>query len=105
MNTFLAASAGMFAWLLVARIKDGHFTVLGACSGIVDGLVAIPPAAAYVGGLAGIAFGAVPGVCCYGPIQLKYRIGYADSPHVVGVQLSCDIVSALQLVYFLHIRL
>ncbi|MFT4744545.1 MAG: Amt family ammonium transporter [Nitriliruptoraceae bacterium] len=62
MDTFLAASGGMVAWLAVKRIKDGRYTVLGECSGTVVGLVAITPAAAYVGGLAGIMFGAVAGV-------------------------------------------
>jgi Amt family ammonium transporter len=100
MNTFLAASAGMFAWLLVERVKDGHFTVLGACSGIVAGLVAITPAAAYVGGLAGIAFGAVAGVCCYGAIQLKYRLGYDDSLDVVGVHMVGGIVGGVLIGFF-----
>ncbi|HEU5082362.1 MAG TPA: ammonium transporter [Acidimicrobiales bacterium] len=100
MNTFLAASAGMFAWLLVERVKDGHFTVLGACSGVVAGLVAITPAAAYVGGLAGIAFGAVAGACCYGAIQLKYRFGYDDSLDVVGVHMVGGIVGGVLIGFF-----
>ncbi len=100
MNTFLAASTGMFAWLIVERVKDGHFTVLGACSGVVAGLVAITPAAAYVGGLAGIAFGAVAGVCCYGAIQLKYRLGYDDSLDVVGVHMVGGIVGGVLIGFF-----
>jgi len=100
MNTFLAASAGMVAWLVVERIKDGHFTVLGACSGVVAGLVAITPAAAYVGGLAGIAFGAVAGVCCYAAIQLKYRLGYDDSLDVVGVHMVGGIVGGVLIGFF-----
>jgi ammonium transporter, Amt family len=100
MNTFLAASAGMFAWLLVERVKDGHFTVLGACSGVVAGLVAITPAAAYVGGLAGIVFGAVAGACCYGAIQLKYRFGYDDSLDVVGVHMVGGIVGGVLIGFF-----
>jgi Amt family ammonium transporter len=95
MNTFLAASAGMVAWLAVERIKDGHYTVLGACSGVVAGLVAITPAAAYVGGLAGIVFGAVAGVVCYLAIQLKYRFGYDDSLDVVGVHMVGGITGGL----------
>ncbi|MEI2696863.1 MAG: ammonium transporter [Microthrixaceae bacterium] len=50
MNTFLAAAAAGLAWAVVERIKDGHFTNLGAASGIVAGLVAITPAAGYVSG-------------------------------------------------------
>ena len=43
MNTFLAASAGMLAWMLVERTRDGRATTLGAASGAVAGLVAITP--------------------------------------------------------------
>jgi Amt family ammonium transporter len=100
MNTFLAASAGMLSWLVVERIKDGHFTILGACSGVVAGLVAITPAAAYVGGLAGIAFGAVAGVVCYGAIQLKYRLKYDDSLDVVGVHMVGGIVGGVLIGFF-----
>ncbi len=100
MNTFLAAATGMFAWLLVERVKDGHFTVLGACSGVVAGLVAITPAAAIVGGLAGIVFGAVAGVCCYLAIQLKYRLGYDDSLDVVGVHMVGGIVGGILIGFF-----
>ncbi|NIR37239.1 MAG: ammonium transporter, partial [Actinobacteria bacterium] len=39
-------------------------TTLGAASGIVAALVAITPAAGYVGGLSSIVFGAVAGVVC-----------------------------------------
>ena len=100
MNTFLAASSGMLAWMVVERVKDGHFTVLGACSGVVAGLVAITPAAAYVGGLAGIAFGIVAGICCYLAIQLKYRIGYDDSLDVVGVHMVGGIVGGVLIGFF-----
>ncbi|MDE0805717.1 MAG: ammonia channel protein, partial [Acidimicrobiales bacterium] len=100
MNTFLAASTGMIAWLVVERVRDGHFTVLGACSGVVAGLVAITPAAAYVGGLAGIAFGAVASVCCYFAIQLKYRFRYDDSLDVVGVHMVGGIIGGVLIGFF-----
>src|SRR5215207_7400120 len=35
MNTNLAAAAAMLGWLIVERIKTGHFTTLGAVSGAV----------------------------------------------------------------------
>ncbi len=100
MNTFLAASTGMFAWLLIEKVKDGHFTVLGACSGVVAGLVAITPAAGFVGGMAGIAFGAVAALCCYFAIQLKNRFGYDDSLDVVGVHMVGGIVGGLLIGFF-----
>ena len=55
-NTFVAASAGLIGWLIVEKLKGGHATSLGMASGIVAGLVAITPAAGFVGGLASIVF-------------------------------------------------
>ena len=54
-------------------------------SGIVAGLVAITPAAGFVGGLASIVFGLVAGAVCYFAISLKNRFGYDDSLDVVGI--------------------
>ncbi len=100
MNTFLAASAGMIAWLVVERLRDGHFTTLGAASGVVAGLVAITPASAYVGGLAGIVFGAVAGTVCYFAIQVKYRLRYDDSLDVVGVHMVGGMVGGVLIGFF-----
>ena len=57
MNTFLAAAAAGLAWVVVERIRDGHFTNLGAASGIVAGLVAITPGAGFVSGMSPIFIG------------------------------------------------
>jgi len=100
MNTHLAASAAMLSWLLVERIRDGHATTLGGASGAVAGLVAITPCAGFVGGLSGIAIGAVAGVVCYFAIQLKYRLGYDDSLDVVGVHLVGGLVGSILLGFF-----
>jgi ammonium transporter, Amt family len=100
MNTFLAAAAGMLGWLLVERVRDGHFTTLGAASGIVAGLVAITPAAGFVGGLAPLVFGGLAGVLCYLAVQLKYRLGYDDSLDVVGVHMVGGIVGGVLIGFF-----
>jgi Amt family ammonium transporter len=100
MNTHLAAAAAMLSWLLVERVKDGHATTLGGASGAVAGLVAITPCAGFVGGLSGVAIGAVAGVVCYFAIQLKYRLRYDDSLDVVGVHLVGGLVGAILLGFF-----
>ncbi len=100
LNTFVAGAAGMIGWLAIERIKDGHATSLGAASGVVAALVAITPAAGYVGGLASIAFGLVAGVSCYFLIQLKNRFGYDDSLDVVGVHGGGGIIGGLMLGFF-----
>ena len=71
LNTFVAASAGIIGWLVVEKLKGGHATSLGMASGIVAGLVAITPAAGFVGGLASVVFGLVAGAVCYFAISLK----------------------------------
>ncbi len=100
LNTFVAGAAGMIAWLLIERIRDGHATTLGGASGVVAGLVAITPAAGFVGGLSPIIFGALASVCCYYAIQLKTRYGYDDSLDVVGIHMVGGIVGGLLLGFF-----
>jgi ammonium transporter, Amt family len=95
MNTFLAAAAGMVAWMLIETIRDGRPTSLGVASGLVAALVAITPAAGFVGGLHSFVFGACAGVVCYFAIHLKYRLGYDDSLDVVGVHMIGGLVGGL----------
>jgi Amt family ammonium transporter len=48
-NTNTAASFGVLGWVLVDYIRTkGHFSVVGACSGAIAGLVGITPCAGYV---------------------------------------------------------
>ena len=95
LNTFLAAAAAGFAWAVVERIKDGKITNLGAASGIVAGLVAITPAAGFVGGMSPILIGLAAGVLCFFAVQLKFRAGYDDSLDVVGIHFVGGLVGSL----------
>jgi len=48
-NTNVAASTGAIGWVLVDYIRTrGRFSVVGACEGVIAGLVGITPAAGYV---------------------------------------------------------
>ena len=85
LNTFIAASSGLIGWLIVEKLKGGHATSLVMASGVVAGLVAITPAAGFVGGLTSVVFGLVAGAVCYFAISLKNRFGYDDSLDVVGI--------------------
>ncbi len=100
MNTFLAASAGMLAWMLVERLRDGHATTLGAASGVVAGLVAITPCAGFVGGMSPILIGAAAGVICLLAISLKFRFGYDDSLDVIGIHLVGGLLGSVLLGFF-----
>ena len=100
MNTFLAAAAAGLAWSVVERMRDGHFTTLGAASGIVAGLVAITPAAGFVSGMGPIAIGAIAGVACCYAVGLKTRLGYDDALDVVGVHFVGGLVGSVLIGFF-----
>jgi Amt family ammonium transporter len=100
MNTFLAAAAAGLAWCLVERVRDGHFTNLGAASGIVAGLVAITPAAGFVAGMSPIFIGLIAGVVCCFAVGLKTKAGYDDALDVVGVHFVGGLVGSLLIGFF-----
>ncbi len=100
MNTFLAAAAAGLSWAIVERIRDGHFTNLGAASGIVAGLVAITPAAGFVAGMSPIFIGLAAGVICCFAVGLKTKLGYDDSLDVVGVHFVGGLVGSLLIGFF-----
>jgi ammonium transporter, Amt family len=100
MNTFLAAAAAGLAWAVVERIRDGHFTNLGAASGIVAGLVAITPGAGFVAGMSPLWIGAIAGVVCCFAVGLKNKAGYDDALDVVGVHFVGGLVGSLAIGFF-----
>jgi Amt family ammonium transporter len=100
MNTFLAASAAGLTWSLVERVRDGHFTNLGAASGIVAGLVAITPGSGFVAGMSSVWIGAIAGVVCCFAVGLKTRAGYDDALDVVGVHFVGGLVGSLLIGFF-----
>jgi len=95
LNTNTAAAAGLLAWALVEKLRDGHATTLGAASGAVAGLVAITPAAGFVAPWASIVIGLLAGSICAFAVGLKFRFGYDDSLDVVGVHLVGGLVGTL----------
>src|SRR5262245_9590485 len=83
--TNTAAAAAALGWMFTEGMLRGKPTVLGAATGAVAGLVAITPAAGFVGPVASILVGAVAGFLCYNACNFKSRLGYDDSLDVVGV--------------------
>jgi Amt family ammonium transporter len=93
--THLATCAATLAWVGTEWIVRGKPTTLGAASGAVAGLVAITPAAGYVGPMAAILIGIGAGIICYLAVLIKPRLGYDDSLDVVGVHCVGGIWGAL----------
>jgi Amt family ammonium transporter len=84
--TNTAAAAAALAWVFAEWLYRGKPTVLGAVSGAVAGLVAITPAAGFVGPMSSIVIGIGAGILCYTAVSiLKPRLGYDDSLDVFGI--------------------
>ena len=94
--THIAAAAGALSWMVAEWITRGRPSLLGLCSGVVAGLVAITPAAGYVQPSSAVVFGLVAGVACYwGATGLKRLLRADDSLDVFGVHGVGGIVGSL----------
>jgi len=95
-NTLLATAAAAVSWLFSEWIFKGKPSMLGAASGAVAGLVAITPAAGFVGPMGGLVIGLVAGiVCLWGVNGLKRMLGADDSLDVFGVHGVGGILGAI----------
>ncbi len=83
--THLATCAAVLSWLATEWLVRGKPTTLGAASGAVAGLVAVTPAAGFVGPMSALLIGLGAGVFCYLAVLAKVKLGYDDSLDVVGV--------------------
>ncbi|MEE8430114.1 MAG: ammonium transporter [Candidatus Desulfatibia sp.] len=94
--TNTSAAMGALAWMFAEWIVDKKPTVLGIASGVVCGLVAITPAAGFVGLSASLVIGLGAGlVGFYSVTVLKKKLGYDDSLDAFGVHCMCGIWGAL----------
>jgi ammonium transporter, Amt family len=95
-NTWIATAAATLTWILGEWLVKGKPSGLGAASGAVAGLVAITPAAGFVGVTGALVIGLLAGVLClWGVTGLKRMIGADDSLDVFGVHGVGGILGAL----------
>jgi ammonium transporter, Amt family len=94
--TNTSAAAAALAWMFTEWSVTKKPTVLGIASGIVAGLVAITPAAGFVGVAASIAIGLAAGCLGFFSVsRLKHKLGYDDSLDAFGVHGMCGALGAL----------
>jgi Amt family ammonium transporter len=93
--THLGAAGAMIGWLVPERLRHGKATAVGGATGALAGLVAITPAAGFVGPLPALAIGLIGGAVCFAAVELKSRLGYDDSLDAVGVHMVGGMVGAL----------
>jgi len=94
--THLAAATAVVGWSVAEWIRNGRVSALGAISGAVAGLVAITPAAGFVGPRSALAIGLIAGVFCFWMVtKFKSMFGYDDSLDAFGVHGAGGTIGAL----------
>jgi Amt family ammonium transporter len=94
--TNTSAAAAALAWMFTEWLVNKKPTVLGIASGVVAGLVAITPAAGFVGLGASLVVGLSAGVLGFFSVaRLKHKLGYDDSLDAFGVHGMCGALGAV----------
>ncbi|MFG0874224.1 ammonium transporter [Aeromonas media] len=95
-NTWLAPAGAALSWTLAEWMMKGRPSLLGAVSGAVAGLVAITPAAGFVGVGGALIIGLLSGVAgLWGVHGLKRLLRADDSLDVFGLHGVCGILGAV----------
>jgi ammonium transporter, Amt family len=94
-NTLLAPVATLAVWMALDRLRTRKTTAVGAATGIVVGLVAVTPAAGFVGPMSAILLGAVAAFPSYYAILYRSRTRLDDSLDVTAAHGVGGMVGAL----------
>jgi Amt family ammonium transporter len=99
--THFATAAAAISWSLAEWIKNGRPSALGAISGAVAGLVAITPAAGFVGPMSALVIGFIAGIACYLMVtKVKSAFGYDDALDAFGVHGAGGTIGAILTGFF-----
>ena len=94
--THFGAAGAALSWSAAEWIRNGRASALGAISGAVAGLVAITPAAGFVGAMSALAIGLFAGAFCYWMVtKVKALFGYDDALDAFGVHGAGGTIGAL----------
>jgi len=99
--TNFAAAAATVTWIILDYMKFGKPTLLGAASGAVAGLVAITPAAGFVGIVGALIIGIGGSVSGFlGVMVLKKMFKYDDSLDAFGIHFISGLWGAIATGFF-----
>jgi ammonium transporter, Amt family len=94
--TQIATATAALAWMFTEWLVHKKPSILGIISGAVAGLVAITPAAGFVGPVGALWIGLAAGVICFfASTTIKKALGYDDSLDVFGIHAVGGIVGAI----------
>ncbi|HEY3043726.1 MAG TPA: ammonium transporter [Vicinamibacterales bacterium] len=95
-TTTLLAPAGTLAmWTLLDAVRTKKPTAVGAATAIVVGLVAVTPAAGYIGPMSALLLGGIAAIPSYYGLQIRARTSLDDSLDVVAAHGVGGTVGAL----------
>jgi Amt family ammonium transporter len=94
-TTFLAPMGTLVVWTMLDYMRSGKPTAVGCATAIVVGLVAVTPAAGFVGPMSAIALGAIAAVPSYFGIMYRSKTSLDDSLDVVAAHGVGGTVGAL----------
>ena len=83
-TTMLAPAGTLVVWTILDLIRQQKSTAVGAATAIVVGLVAITPAAGFVGPMSAIALGAIAAIPSYFALVIRAKTSLDDSLDVVA---------------------
>ena len=84
--TQISAAFAAVSWSAVQYFHTGRVNVMGSIAGAIAGLVAITPAAGFVGPSEAIAIGLIGGIVCYAGVVLIHRkLKVDDAADVFGI--------------------
>lgn len=85
MTTSISSAAALLSWMLIDTVKNDKPTLVGACTGLVVGLVAITPGAGFVPIWSSFIIGAlVSPICCFTMQLIKHRLKIDDALDAFG---------------------
>jgi Amt family ammonium transporter len=94
-TTFLAPAATLSVWTILDALRSSKSTAVGAATAIVVGLVAITPAAGFVGPMSALALGAIAAFPSYFALLWRAKTNLDDSLDVVAAHGVGGTVGAL----------
>jgi Amt family ammonium transporter len=94
-TTMLAPAATLVVWMLLDIARGRHPTAVGGATAIVVGLVAITPAAGFVGPMSAIALGGIAAIPSYFGLLYRAKTSLDDSLDVVAAHGVGGTVGAL----------
>jgi Amt family ammonium transporter len=83
--TNVAAGTAALTWGLISQFQYKKMSAAGVATGAVGGLVAITPAAGFVGVMGALAIGMGAGILCYMAVQMRPKVGLDDALDVFAV--------------------